>query len=457
MNIINNKIKIAIIVLILLIIFLQNNINIQKKNNFGLIDLNLPSLPDYTDLNIDYVQNRIKNYSYNMNVTTIPDNYNPVNSNLYRIIYKQNPAPGTKLTAGMNISFWYYNKLDVFSTKIIDSLSGNNDNINFFNITKKVNSNIISLNKISNVAQTLINNIYSATFYLSLVDPGYVMLYNRDTRVYYFISSIYTQYNGIKYDNVFMFIKSTGEIQVVGIINSSKTQHILWKDVRFVRKTLNKNHPFYLKIENNGNINGYFYDYTNPSNIVNFLDYNNFINKTLTSQPNLDLIQNKGLYNIVNVLSGQFYTNQLFLGSRLILSNGSCSLILNTKGDLIFSDSSNNNNKLILSSNKPLDYDSRFVFILTDVEFSLRIYEVDRADNILNNNIPTAEINLLYKNFKFQDIDPTNINPSNPLTVPLSYIINKPYTLIILQNKLFFTFVEKGTKNQRILPLSDFI
>ena len=451
-----NKIILIILLIILILILLLTN----NKKNFGATYIPPPPpLGDYTRLHINYAKNDLTNYTYKINIKTIPDNTRPVNSNLYETVYKQLPAPGTTFTNGMTVTFWYYNLLDISSKKSIDILSANNDNIDFFNIKNTdSNNNIISLNGVSNVSQTLVNGA-ALTYFLSIKAPGYLVLYNRDTQIYYYVSSIYSEYVGINYDNVFMFIKSTGEIQMIGIINSSKTVNILWRDIRFVR-TSNRVNPFYLKIELNGNLNGYFYDYTIQRNIVNFLDYSRFINNTLTSQPNFNLVKNKQLFNIVNILSGQctYAPGQLFLGSRLSLSNGTCSLILTNNGNLTFVDSSNsNNNRIILSSNKPPTYDSsnsRFIFIITDIDFCLTIYEVDRADNILNNYAPVAQINLLYKNYMFRDINPAKFVATNPLTVPLSYIINKPYSLFIAYNKLLFTFVEKNTGISRIIPLT---
>jgi len=451
-----SKIQKLIIILVILIILITLNNN---KQNFGLTPttavistIENPILPDFsiskygkTYYDINDVQNMLNkfpiigksNKSNKFNIILIPNTTTVVDANLYQVVYHQYPRDGSRMTYDMTITFYYYS--------ILGSLIGNNDNIDFFNINTKItNKNIISLNKINNVPQSIksSNNndfLNLKNNYLSYSDKFY-------------ISSIYTDFIKKTYDNIFFFVKSDGETQVVGIINSTKTKDILWRDLTFSRSSSDTTNPFYLKLESTGEVNGYFYDYNDLNNKVNLFNYDKvYNNNIIISQPNLQTVLNKNIIDPLNVLS----QNKNF--SRLSsLSNGNCSLKLNNKGDLVFEDSSNsNNNKIIVNSNKQVGYKGNFMFILTDegANCCMRIYELN-GDKIGNNGNPVGEINLLYKNYLFQDINPKNMNINNNTTIPLSYIMNKPYFLAIINNTLILSFIQKNNNKRITIPLT---
>jgi hypothetical protein len=311
------------------------------------------------------------------------------------------------------------------------------DNIDFFNPVGNTD-NIISRKRINDVRQELKIGVYT----VKLNDNGYIVLmksipYLSD--VAFVVSSINPVYSAKKYDNHFVYLRSNGELQVIGIINSSRTVDVLWFD-----KTLVKTGTPKLTLEADGNVNIYFNN-TSPLNIININDI--YMPNRLTSQPNnlTQLLTTKNR-DEVNLLG----TDSTYARKSAILDQG-YTLNFDSSGNLVFGNLTSKKT-IIANTLTTKRVGASYLLVLVEDEtgqLDFRTYEIYNNKPILIKSIDLKTLNIEGKT-----INPANYSSSDPKTIPLWALFKKPFSLVINKNTLFLSGINKYTGQRLNVPLA---
>ena len=289
-------------------------------------------------------------------------------------------------------------------TTSTDSLISGNDSVDFFNINSiKDNTNLISLNRVGDVRTELKNGDWN----LRLSSDGYItttIIRERNETFDMKISSINPLYRNTKYDNVFVFLRSNGELQVIGIINSTKTINMLWYDISRKKTTTGTNK---ITVESNGNINSYFNGI--KTSVLDVVATNN-LTMALISQP--EVVKLKDLNKrAINTLG----TESSFTKRTDISRDNICYLKFDSTGNLVFT---NSINSVTIIPNTTSTKSGKFFLVVTD----------DYMATYINDKNQIGKIELKNKNIFWRD---PNSGTNSTEKVSLDFILSRPYTLFI--------------------------